>query len=342
MRRKIKMLLVGLNFGRWVMENEILGGIGKDYVDIVAVCDFDPEKTSACAKLWNVRVERDLQTALNREDVEAVLLITGPEGRAALVETCIDAGKGVITTKPFDPSAAETLRVLRKAEKLGIPVYMNSPYPTMPSDIAQIRSWIDHYCLGKPVGYQASVYCAYREQPDGSWYDDPAKCPAAPIYRLGIYLLNDLCRLLEPVEEVSLLQNRLFTGRPTADNALLSLRHRFGTLGSIYGSFCVNDKQPYRNSLELHFENGTVYRHVGPISPGEIDGVVLKLTLPGTDGAEILETVVEKPRGGYPWAEFYGAMRGDPPRHTITPEQVAAAIEILEKVTALSLQTDLG
>ncbi len=335
MRPRIKMLLVGLNFGQWVMENEILGGAGKDYVEIVAVCDWNTAKADALAQAWGARAEHDFAAALRREDVEAVLLITGPVGRAALVEQCIDVGKPVITTKPFDPSASETLRVLRKAQDRGIPVYANSPYPTLPPEIAQMRAWMHEHDLGKPTGYAASTYCSYREKPDGSWYDDPAKCPAAPLYRLGIYLINDLCRLLPPVEAVGLLQSRLFTQRPTADNAQLSLRHEGGALGSLYCSFCVGDRQVYRNSLELHFENGSIYKHVGPIDPRESEGIVLKLALPQGEGVAIHEAVVAKPPAGYPWAEFYQAVRGEPLTETISPEQVAAAIAVIEKMSAL-------
>lgn len=335
MHRRINMLLVGLNFGKWVMENEVLGGQGKDYVNIVALCDLNKEKVDALAAQWGARAEYDLDAALRREDIEAVLLITGPVGRARLIDKCLDAGKAVLTTKPFDPSSTETLRVLSKAQALGIPVYMNSPYPTTPPEIAQIRDWVDQYRLGRPVGYRASCTCSYREKPDGSWYDDPEKCPAAPIYRLGIYLINDLCRLLPPVEEVGLLQSRLFTGRPTADNALLSLLHVGGTVGSLYCSFCVGDKQVYRNTLELNFEQGTIYKNVGPLSDSEGEGISLRLVVPQDQGTRVIEKVVDKPPAGYPWKLFHDAVRGMPADDAVTPEQVAAAIAVIEKMSAL-------
>lgn len=78
-------------------------------------------------------------------------------------------------------------------------------------------------CSAPPLGARADIWASYREQADGTWYDDPQKCPVAPVFLLGIYLINDLIQLFGPVRDVQVLQSRLSTGRPTADNGQLSL-----------------------------------------------------------------------------------------------------------------------
>src|SRR5690606_1581322 len=101
-----------------------------------------------------------------------------------------------MTTKPFevDPDAAAD--VLAEAQRLGRFVHLNSPTPVMPVDLQQVLDWRDRFDLGRPVGCRLETYASYHEQADGSWLDDPERCPAAPIFRLGIYLINMSCNCL--------------------------------------------------------------------------------------------------------------------------------------------------
>ena len=52
--------------------------------------------------------------------------------------------------------------------------------------------WIAEGAIGTPMVAQANVWNYYGPTPatPESWYDDPLKCPVAPIFRLGIYPLN--------------------------------------------------------------------------------------------------------------------------------------------------------
>lgn len=326
MERK-KVAVVGLNFGEWVIENELLHGAGSDYFEIKAVCDLNREKAEEFAKRYGVVPYDDMELMLKTEDLDAVVLITGPVGRAKLIHKILDYKKPVMTTKPFDTSSEETYKVLNRAKEMGIPVFMNSPTPIAGNELWQIEKWRKQYMLGELVGYRASTYCSYREQPDGSWYDDPALCPAAPITRLGIYLLNDLCRFFRPVKEVQVFQSRIFTGRPTADNAQLSILHEGGCIGSIYASFCVDDLQYYRCSYELNFEKGTVYKNIGTVRNDDIE---LELCA-NVGGERKLEHCTIKEGGaGYPWEHFHKAMCGVDIGPTIEPEKVASSIRILE------------
>lgn len=326
MERK-KVAVVGINFGEWVIENELLHGAGKEYFELVAVCDLNKDKADEFAGRYGVAAYSDMEVMLQNETLDGVVLITGPHGRAKLIHKILDYGKPVMTTKPFDTSSEETLAVLRRAASLKIPVFMNSPTPIAGHELKQIEAWRRQYGLGELIGYHASTYCSYREEADGSWYDDPALCPAPPVTRLGIYLLNDLCRFFRPVADVQVLQSRIFTGRPTADNAQLAILHEGGCIGSIYASFCIEDLQYYRCAYELNFEKGTVYKNAGIM---ECEDIVLELCA-NVDGVPKTEVCTVKKEGaGYQWDNFYKAVQGIDIGPTIAPEKVAAAIRILE------------
>jgi predicted dehydrogenase len=329
--------IVGLNFGRHIID-QLVAGDGAPWLRVAAVCDLDAAKASAmAAKIGGGALAfDDLQKLIDAPGIPAIGLFTGPAGRAALIRRVIRAGKDVITTKPFETDPDAALAVLREARELGRVVHLNSPSPLPAPDIAQIERWRAAYNLGAPVGARADIWASYRETADGTWYDDPARCPAAPIFRLGIYLINDLVRLLGPVADAHVMQTRLFTGRPTPDNAQLSLRFENGALGCVFASFCVEDGDYYRNGLTLNFENGTIYRNLGP---ARADGNKSELSLVQIrDGARqvVARAEVAGASGSYQWEAFVRAVRREPfagSESPATPEQIAAGLRVIQMMS---------
>lgn len=239
-----------------------------------------------------------------------------------------------MTTKPFETDAAEALRILKKAEAAGVPLFINSPQPVAPDDIACIQEWQEKYALGRLVGYHASNWASYREDPDGTWYDDPEQCPAAPLLRLGIYCMSDLSWFIpEDIEELTVVQSRVFTRRPTSDNAHATVKHADGTLGSIYSSFCVGDGEVYQNRLELQFEGGSVTRKINSMLLLEDDFIELELSTQ-YHGKHLTEKrTLPKYGSGYRWDWMHHVLNGEslPEKHT-RPEQIAKSIRLIEKV----------
>jgi predicted dehydrogenase len=330
---KLPIAIVGLNFGRQIIKSIAEGEAGK-FVRLAAVCDLDEAKTRQIADTYGAACYTDLDTLLQNEAIPAIGLYTGPNGRAVLLDKVISAGKHVMTTKPFELDCAEGLAVLRKAKALGRVIHLNSPAPCWSPDLALVNDWQQQHDLGRPVGCNMSVWTSKREKFDGSWYDDPAKCPVAPIFRLGIYLINDLVRIFGEAETVSVLSSRLFTERPTADNSLLSIRFKTGALASIYASFCVEDGDHYRNSMALNFERGTVYRNMGPARATTAGDPRAEMSLVMGSGqtarAVVEDELGSSTSGGYQWDAFTAAVRGESIGETTSPETIVAGLRIVE------------
>jgi predicted dehydrogenase len=320
---RVKLALLGMGFGR-AIASQLLGTNAKDHIELAGVCDLDPERLAAAAAQTNTRAYASLDEILSDPTIEAVGIFTGPAGRAGLICKAIRAGKDVMTTKPFelDPSTARD--VLQEADRLGRTVHLNSPSPLPAEDLRILTGWREEYDLGCPIACRVSALADYRESPDGGWYDDPALCPAAPIYRLGIYLLNDLLYFLGKAVSVCVMQTRIFTGRPTSDNAQLSIQFENGALANITSSFCVADGQPYRNSLTLNCERGTLYRNTGPMRRGDADFVSVV-----ANRGETLETrTVSEVSGIYQWDVFRQSVRGE--RIPIDNERVVDAVRVVQ------------
>lgn len=333
----IRTALVGLNFGRRLMAAEIAKGELPKWLKIMGVCGQNAEELLQTQRELAVPAYASYDQLLGDNSIEAIALFTGPNGRAKLIEKAIRAGKHVLTTKPFEISPEAAQSVLEQARALGRVVHLNSPSPLPSPDMALIEQWRQQHELGRLVGARGDVWCRYDEAADGSWYDDPQQCPVAPIFRLGIYLINDLIRLAGRVRRVTVMQNRLHTGRPTADNALLNLEFEEGTLASIYASFCVGDGQPHRNALTLNFDRGTIYRNVGPA----LDHSLCQLTM-CTSGSnapgQTITTAVPGYSGEYQWEAFARAVRSESPPAACAPATIVEGIRIIQQM-ALAAHT---
>ena len=324
----IPIAIVGLNFGRHILK-DLCSGPSRRWAEPVLACDADPARLAAVTAEHGVRGCASLDQVLADPAVRAVGLFTGPVGRASLIRRILAAGKDVMTTKPFETDSEAGLAVLREARAMGRTVHLNSPGPQPTPDLVQCERWIAEHDLGRIVACRGEVWAEYRESADGTWYDDPAKCPVAPIFRLGIYLINDLVRLCGPAAAVQVVSSRLFTGRPTADNAQLGLRFANGTVAGIFASFCVGDGDHYSNSLCVNCERGTIYRNWG-CERG--DGGADMSVVVRRDGRRTVaaRSTVAVSSGSYDWEAFHRACNGrslDGPN--TRPEDIVEALRII-------------
>ncbi len=329
--KPVPIVIVGLNFGRHIVEELAKDG-GHPQVRVAGLCDLDRAKAEALsAAHGTIPVYGSLDEVLADPKVTAVGLYTGPNGRAALLSKIIRAGKHAMTTKPFETDAVAATAVLEEAARLGRVIHLNSPGPGISPDLAVMREWRERFDLGAPVAARAEVWTHYREQADGGWYDDPRLCPVAPVFRLGIYLINDLVRLFGRARRVSVMGTRLFTGRPTADNGQLAVEFENGALANIFASFCVRDGDHYRNGLTINYERGTLYRNVGPERAG--DGSELSVVV--NDEAWkprrlAARTTVSSRSGHYDWAGFAAAVNGEADAPGYEIDHVVEPLRILD------------
>jgi predicted dehydrogenase len=334
MKKKIKIAGVGLKFGEHVIRQMVDNGMASPFVELGGVFDLDAERTREVAQLFGTRAYGSLDEILADPEIEAVGLFTPPAGRAELIRKVIRSGRHVMTTKPFELNAAEALSVLTEAREIGRIVHLNSPGPLPDPETQQILEWQREFQLGQPVAVRWETYANYREKADGSWYDDPQRCPVAPIFRLGIYGINQLLRLCGRVESVAVAHNRLFTGRPTPDNAELSLVFANGALGSIFASFCVDDGYRYSDVLCVHYERGTIMTRALEVDAMDIvSEKELILHGRGPDGTPVRlreERTGYGSLNNYQWETFFRAVRGGGTvPGEITPEEIAHAVELI-------------
>ena len=327
--KRLNIGFVGLGFGGYIADT-LVTGPDRELFSLAAVCDTDAAKVANYSARHGVKGYHSLDELLADDAIPVIGLFSGPAGRAELLRRIIRAGKDVMTTKPFELDPAAARRVLEEARALGRIIYLNSPTPECPGYIKQIQQWQRTYSLGQPVSCRGEMLVSYREKADGRWLDDPALCPGAPVFRIGIYTLNDLVQLFGRVRAVQVLSSRMFTGRPTADNAQLNLLFANRAIGSVFASFCVDNGQHYANSLTLNYERGTIYRNVFPVEYGKAEGSTrLQLVATPEKGRLIREDWASPEiSGAYPWRTLHAAVR-EQNNVDMPIDEIVSAIEIV-------------
>jgi len=331
---RCNLAIVGLGWGQKLIQRMPLDGADRLF-RLAAVCDTNRSLALEAAKRFGVKAYFEIDSLLQDAEIGAIGLFTPPEGRADLIDRIIRAGRDVLTTKPFELDPEKALNVLLQARRLRRVVHMNSPAPLPTADLQQMLRWREQYSLGRPIACRMETWASYREQADGSWKDDPQRCPGGPLFRLGIYLINDLVRLLGPAESAQTMAARVFTQRPTPDNAQLSIRFRNGALAVVFASFCIDDGQPYRNSMILNYERGTICRNTGCGDAGASNRMAfLELSARDAQGARFTErATVEECSGAYPWQAFHRAIHGESLSGEIVPEEIVEGLKIIRAMS---------
>lgn len=334
--RPLRLGLVGLRFGAGLAQKQIFGNPeNQKYVRITKVCDRIREKADAYGARNNVPVCYDLEDLLKDPEIDGIMLMIPPGNRAELIRKCVDAGKHILTTKPFelDPAAAE--EVLLYAREKGIIVHLNSPGPMPSCDLQQIRLWQQKYDLGQVVSAHWETYAKYNEQADGSWFDSYDACPAAPIFRLGIYGINELVAIMGKVDSVEVVTTHIATGRPTPDNAQLMIRFQNGAIGSIYAALCIGDGVYYPAGMTLHFQNGTIWkRQVRTLKDADFTKVELELRAV-VDGEVVEESAVfpaVNRSGAYQYAQFAQSVREGYRADETSVETIVEGIKVIAEM----------
>ncbi|MEM0964772.1 MAG: Gfo/Idh/MocA family oxidoreductase [Verrucomicrobiota bacterium] len=347
MTRKLRAGLVGLNFGRKIIEGQILRGPGANFIELAAVCDQDADLCNRLAHQYNVAAYHHLDQLLADKSVPVVILITGPNGRADLIRQIIRSGKDVMTTKPFELDPGAAAAVLEEARALDRIVHLNSPNATNSEDFQIINRWREQYDLGKPVAGHHECWYKAVEEADGTWYDDPDRCPAAPIFRLGIYGINDMLRVFGEPESIQVMQTRMFTKRPTPDMARLCIKFKSGAMADTFDGWTISPERQ-STSMTLYFENGTIYRNptmmpCDPIRARIQEFTYLSLSTPDCSDGMPIETLRisnDKLSQVYQWDIFHRTVTTRIRPVDETPDSVV--VDSLRIIAALQEAAETG
>jgi myo-inositol 2-dehydrogenase/D-chiro-inositol 1-dehydrogenase len=90
---------------------------------LACVTDSDPAAAHELAQRWSAMVV-PLDSAVDRDDIDAVVIASSTDTHADWIERCAAAGKPVFCEKPLDLDIERATTCLRAVRSAGIPLYL--------------------------------------------------------------------------------------------------------------------------------------------------------------------------------------------------------------------------
>ncbi|MEJ2203725.1 MAG: Gfo/Idh/MocA family oxidoreductase [Gemmatimonadota bacterium] len=172
----------------------------REDVDLAVLADADEAKARTVAERFDVPEVLDPESALRREDLDAVVLCTPAYAHEQLAVAALEAGMALFVERPIALDGDGAERIVAAARESGAPLVVGLPHRFRPEVVA-LRSFVAGGELGDPYAVRGSWLT--RKVPAGrpSWRHDPTRGGGA-MMDLGVSAL-DLCLWLVGYPEIT-------------------------------------------------------------------------------------------------------------------------------------------
>ena len=222
--------------------------------ELAAVCDLDPAKAEAAAKLTGATPYTDVEAMLVAAQPDFIDIATTMETHEALVLEAAAVKAHVICQKPFATDIDAVRRILDTAEAAGIRLMVHENFRFQRPLVELKRAMAE---IGEPF----FAHIAWR-----TGYDVVAGQPyLAEVERfivldLGIHVLDVARFLLGDVEDLYARTQRTMPRAIGESQATMSLRHRSGAVSEVACTYTNRiDPDPFPETLiEVEGTAGTL------------------------------------------------------------------------------------
>ncbi|RDA94948.1 hypothetical protein CP533_0096 [Ophiocordyceps camponoti-saundersi (nom. inval.)] len=297
----------------------------------------------------------DVEELLSDTDVDLVVVTTPPDSHFDLTKAALQAGKHVLTEKPFVPTAAEAdqLIALAREKKLLLCVYQNRRWD---GDFLTVRRLLANQTLGRIVDFD-SHFDRYRPNaPVASWKGDlNTASGGGAVFDLGSHLVDQIYILFGMPRSVHgrlLSQRRGCLDVVSPDSMTAELTYANGMLAHVRTSvlspetsqlrFWIRGERGSFRKLDLDPQEDQLKAGIKPTDHdfGCEDPHKMRLVLVGDDGVgrEADMQVVEAKT----YRDFYASLgralqSGCEDDLPVKAEEVRHVLRILEAIVEKSL-----
>lgn len=297
---------------------------------LVVCADVDEKRAmSLAAGFPGSDATSDWRAAVQRHDVELVIVATTND---ALVETslaAVQAGKHVLVEKPAARHVAELdLLIAAAAQKNNVQVRVGFNHRYHPA-LLKARELVDAGELGELMFVRGRYGHGGRKGYDGEWRANPALSGGGELIDQGVHLI-DLSRwFLGDFSEIQGFAHTYFWDMPVDDNGFMLLRTAKDQTAFLHVS-CTEWKNLF--SLEIYGRNGKLHIEGLGGSYG-VEKISFYKMLPEMGPPDT--TIWEYPRGDNSWALEFAEFLEDI-RLKRTPSanlmDARAALAVVEKI----------
>ncbi len=176
--------------------------IFEERLEVVATCDTEPERAGRVRRFLrqDAPFTTDYNELLDRDDVDAVLILTSMADHGGIAAAALAAGKHVLVEKPMAVTLEDAAALVAQAES-GPELLVCAPHVVLsPTYQALWKRVVDDGEIGPVLSARARYGWA---GPDwGKWY---YRTGGGPLFDLGVYNITSLTGLMGPVQRVTAL-----------------------------------------------------------------------------------------------------------------------------------------
>ena len=298
---------------------------GHEFINVVGIIEPVESNHTEIVKM-GLEPSLDLESMVQRNDVEAVILTTPNPLHEEQVVLCAGAGKHVFCEKPLGLTAASARRSVAACQAASVQLGIGHERRFEPAMLA-LKQALDEGELGTVMHAEAAFsHDKLIHVPAGDWRTSKAISPAAGMTAMGIHLTDLFISFFGRVETVQAMTASRSLGWETGDVVSVQLGFEAGMTATL--------------SAVLHTPH-FIRMHVF----GSAEWIeVLNDTHPDTPGGTVrhLKSITGQPieQTDYEWADavttnleaFAHSARGEAP-YPFAPEQMVHNIEVLEAIT---------
>jgi predicted dehydrogenase len=187
-RKTLRVGLVGVGVAAQVSHIPALKRI--EDLELVALCDRDPEKASRVAQKFSIpRSTNRLDDLLEDESLDAIDLCTPNFLHAPMATAALEAGKHVLCERPLARSADEARQMLRAARKADR-VLMCAVQHRFRADAQLLRKFVEKGDLGE-IFYTKAGWLRQRTDWDSDeWRRQKRESGGGVVLDLGFQMLD--------------------------------------------------------------------------------------------------------------------------------------------------------
>ena len=266
-----------------------------------------------------------LDTALARDEIDAVVLTTPNPEHEQQVIACARAGKHVFCEKPLGLTAASARRSVAATQKAGVQLGIGHERRFEPAMVA-LRKSIEAGELGTIMHAEAAFsHDKLIGVPKGDWRTSKAVSPAAGMTAMGIHLTDLLISLLGRVETVQAMTANRSLGWETGDVVTAQLGFEAGMTATLSAVLHTP------HFIRMHVFGSKQWVQIINESHPDTAGGNVNYTVAETGKDLVLRELEWEDAVVHNLEAFAKAVAGDAP-YPFTPDQMVHNIEVLEAI----------
>lgn len=164
MTRPYRFALIGCGF---FAQNHLHAWAEIPEVELVAVCDIDPDRAHAAAESFGGRAYTDAETLLANEELDFVDIATTPPTHRMMVELAASHGVGALCQKPLAWDMDDARAMVEAMSSRGLPFMVHENF-RFQYPMRRIKELLDTGAIGRPFFGRISFrtnFDVYSNQP---------------------------------------------------------------------------------------------------------------------------------------------------------------------------------